>query len=340
MKHLRLFWYKLASGKTSTFIGYLILSILILLSFIYYLLLILRKSFYGLGFIKKKKLSCPVISVGNITVGGTGKTPMVEYLARSLLDKGKKVVVLSRGYGKIDDQKDDEALTDTSIIRLTGSDRAKLGEVACEKHSPDVIILDDGFQHWRLQRDIDIVMIDCLNPFGNKRILPAGILRERLSSLERATAFILTHVDLVSDSQLSEITSYLAKFNKHIIKSKHEPVGFYSNEESLDVQSLKGKRVWGFCGIGNPVSFKLMLKKLGMELAGFSSFPDHYKYREKDINILKKEAVRAGVKYLITTMKDKVKIEYQLLDVKLYALKINLVITEGNDKLENIIPSN
>jgi tetraacyldisaccharide 4'-kinase len=257
--------------------------------------------------------------------------------------QNKKVVILSRGYGRIDGVKDDEAsaFSDKSIIRLTGANRAKLGAMACKEHSPDVIILDDGFQHLRIKRDIDIVMIDCLNPFGNYQLLPAGILREDLKALKRASVLVLAHSDLVSDAELSKINNFLSRFGKPIIKSIHKPVSLVSvsgDKKEITPQELKGKKVWAFCGIGNPDSFLLTLNKLDVSLRGISLFPDHYMYVESDIEELISQFREANAEYIVTTMKDMAKVKplFSNSPILVYALRIELDIIDGEDKLKEV----
>jgi len=363
--------------------------ILWLLSLLYRLILLLRAFFYKCGLIKTTKLPCPVISIGNITVGGTGKTPMTEYLAKYFAGKNKKVVVLSRGYGKIANkeiasppdghrggrndmlQKDDEGISVSSnlIIRLTGANRSKLGQEAIAKYSlrcsdterpvssggvgaPDVILLDDGFQHWTVARDLNIVMIDCLNPFGNWCLLPAGILREPLSALKRADIFILAHTDLVTAEKLAQVIQYLSHLGKPVIKSIHKPIGFISPSEQTTSSNkmittpspplirgnlAEGSKSWAFCGIGNPDSFRLTLEKAGLSLVGFTAFPDHYQYKAEDIKRIESLAAKSGAECIVTTRKDMVKVVDCGAQLPLYALQIELVIIEGKEKLEEML---
>lgn len=342
MKQIKLFWYNLVTNYPKGIVNWLLLSLLWILSWLYRLIILIRAGLYKSGIIKQIKLSCPVISIGNITVGGTGKTPMIDYLAQQFAQKNKKVVVLSRGYGRVDGGRDDEQLSfdNKSIIRLTGANRAKLGQLACKAYLPDVILLDDGFQHWRIQRDWDIVMIDCLNPFGSRNLFPAGILREDLNALKRASLFILTHCNLVRESDVAKITDYLVGFNKPIIKSIHKPIALINQEQKLvdiPLESLKGKKVESFCGIGNPDSFRSTLGKLGILLSGFSIFPDHYVYNESEISDLVKQAREQKSDYIITTIKDIVKIPHNFIpEITIYALKVELDIIEGKEKLEVI----
>jgi tetraacyldisaccharide 4'-kinase len=386
MKSIKLWWYNVASGRQLGFLGLIALITLWLVSLLYRFILLLRACLYKCGFIKPTKLPCPVISIGNITVGGTGKTPMTEYLAKYFAGKNKKVVVLSRGYGKVtplthplpprnnrdsaaapqgergnlimDDEK--LAVSSDKVIRLTGANRSKLGEEACAKYSPQVILLDDGFQHWRIARNLDIVMIDCLNPFGNWHVFPAGILREHLNALKRADIFILAHTDLVKEEHLFRMTNLLTALGKPVAKAIHKPVAFmphpeqtvppmdlavfHTSGEGLPINpdvtpgnKVERKKVWAFCGIGNPDSFRLTLEKEGFSLVGFTAFPDHYRYKADDILTLSRQAKNAGAELMITTSKDIGKIHSSESSLPIYALQIKLVITEGKEKLEEML---
>ncbi|MBI4833512.1 MAG: tetraacyldisaccharide 4'-kinase [Planctomycetes bacterium] len=338
MKSIKLWWYNIASGRKLGFFDLVMLTAFWLVSLLYRFILLFRTCLYKCGLVKPVKLAVPVISIGNITVGGTGKTPMTEYLAKYFADKNKKVVVLSRGYGSVGGSGDDEKLSVSSdkVIRLTGPNRAKLGKEAVAKYSPDVILLDDGFQHWRLARNLDIVMIDCLNPFGNWHVFPAGTLREHLNALRRADIFILTHTDLVKDEHLLRMTNLLTALGKPVMKTIHKPVGFISPEgKTVPLADLAHKKSFAFCGIGNPDSFKLTLEKAGLSLAGFTAFPDHYRYTADDISKLYEHAKNSGAECLVTTRKDMVKIPMTNNQSPIiYSLQIELAITEGKEKLE------
>ena len=195
----------------------------VFLSLFYRLAIALRRLVYRLGIVKPVQLPCKVISVGNIAVGGTGKTPLVIYLAKLLSESGKRVGILARGYGKLAGGKDDEDLFGDipNVIRIAQPDRLKAAQELI-KQGVDVIILDDGFQHWRIKRDLDIVVIDSVNPFGkpagspanrgNKRLFPAGQLREPLSQLKRADMFVLTHCDFAVPDKLSWLEQFLKSF--------------------------------------------------------------------------------------------------------------------------------
>ncbi|MEK7448979.1 MAG: tetraacyldisaccharide 4'-kinase [Planctomycetota bacterium] len=360
------------------------------LSLPYYLAIAGRLWLYRLKLIKPVKLPVPVISVGNITAGGTGKTPMVISLAEKLAGQGKKVGILSRGYGRIKTnqqkninrpaaclpirqgrQDDDEDFITSEpasgsnqpnpakVFRLTGVNRLKSGYTLIHNYGVDTIIIDDGFQHLKLHRDINLLMIDCLNPFGHRRLLPAGLLREPLSGLQRADIFILTRTDLVNDEALKDIESYLKKFNKPVIKSIHRPVNLTplngtsnvtpaplgilevvgGGGRLLTLDKLAGKKYFGFCGIGNPVGFQKTLERLSGQLTGLAVFPDHHLYQTDNLKQINLAADEKQAELLITTEKDTKRLKCLLvpppagketgLSLPVYALKIELVITEG-----------
>ena len=207
------YFRQLWDGKLTGSADCIFMVLLTLLSFVYALILQLRVLVYKAGLLRSFRLPCPVISVGNLTVGGTGKTPMTLYLARWFMDRGKRVVILSRGYGgslegtirivadgstillSPGDAGDEPYLLANSlpgVMVVIGSDRYQAGCLALERLNPDIFILDDGFQHLRLKRDLNLLLLDCEKPFGNGRTLPAGILREPVSAIERADLVIFT----------------------------------------------------------------------------------------------------------------------------------------------------
>ncbi len=320
----------------------------------------LRILAYQSGMVKPRKLKAKVISVGNITLGGTGKTPLVMYLAQKLKERGVRVVVLTRGYKR--EKKELVELTGENknnihwtevgdepyllasrldhIPVVVSKDRGTSGVRAEKKYQAEVLILDDGFQHWRLFRDLDVVTIDSTNPFGNSKLFPAGILREPLSSLRRADVFVLSKADHVSDKQ--NLVGVLRSCNQDapIIESTYKInsierfFGDSSKNRALRIRveegELKGKKVLAFSGIGNPVSFEKSLESLKVEILRHRKFPDHFFYQEADVLNLEEEAQKLGVDFMITTEKDSVRIPMMRGErVPLYVLKIDLMITMG-----------
>jgi len=217
------------------------------------------------------KLSRPVISVGNLTVGGTGKTPAVAWIARWLRDRDIQVTLLSRGYGADDNRQNDEALLLEELLpdvpHLQGPNRAEIGKTAIDELESQLLLLDDGFQHRGLARDLDLVLVDATCPWGYGHLLPRGLLREPVSSLNRAHAVLLTRCDQTDASKLVELRGWLARrFPKlPIILTRHSAVGLTceGQEELLPIALIQGKQVAAFSGIGRPEAFRKTLEQMG-----------------------------------------------------------------------------
>ncbi len=342
-------WWTLAAGILSFF------------SLPYRVLCSLRLFFYQHGIWKQKKLRAKVISVGNITLGGTGKTPLVIYLAEKLKGKNEKVAILTRGYkrkkkemveltqktkDKIswEDAGDEpyllaKRLSDVSI--LVTKHRCRSGDYVVEKHNAQFLLLDDGFQHLKLFRDLDIVVIDSVNPFGSGRLLPAGILREPLTSLKRANVLVLTKTD--QGSHKDELIRRLNQLNPKapIVESVYRirSVEKLFEGSAINFKELENKKALAFSGIGNPKSFESSLKQLKILILKHRRFPDHFPYRKENIFSLTQEAERIGADIIITTEKDSVRIPFiNRMQIPFYVLKIDLKITSGEkillDKIE------
>ena len=272
------------------------------------------------------RLDAPVISVGNITCGGTGKTPTVEMVARELIDRGWNPAILSRGYGappgisdgnffEVDfNEGNDEyrLLSENlpSVPHYQGRDRVACGREAITAGA-DILVMDDGFQHLRLHRDADLVLLDALRPFDNGRVLPAGLLREPIGALEAADLIAVTRVELVSEERREAISAFLKERFPGIpvllLESRPRALQELYGE-TLEPGFLKGKEVCAFCGIGNPNSFELTLGKLGIRLAGFKPFSDHHAYDFATVEGLGTWARELGVDTIVMTQKDAVKI--------------------------------
>lgn len=298
----------LMTDKRKGFFAAFLKAILFLLSILYAAGLFCVKSLYRLRILKVKKVNRKVISVGNITLGGTGKTPCVEFLMKKFKEKGKRTAILIRGYGE------DEHLVLSRNTKqncvFTGRDRAKVAEVVVRQYEPDLIILDDGFQHWRLHRDIDVVLIDAINPFGNRRLMPRGILREPVSSLKRADVILLTKTDGFKQSE--DLKNRIMKINPRaeVFEAVHKPLGLASFDgEKYGLEKIAGQDIIAVCGIADPEYFLNMLQGLGGAIAAKFIFPDHYFYTAQDIEKMIKEAVSKKVKLIVATQKDTIKIE-------------------------------
>lgn len=266
----------------------------------------LRVWLYQRGWLKPKRLNRPVISVGNLTVGGTGKTPMVIWLAERLLADGKRVAILSRGYrgsgGSSDEIELMKQKLKDAVLFGVGSDRYAQGR-RLESAGVDVYVLDDGFQHLQLARDVDIVLVDSTRPLQQEFVVPAGRLRERRSALNRAHIVIFTRTEQ-SKLPVNAIPK-LPPFAVYLSKSKllgFRRFGASDQQESLN-QSLTGV-YFAFCGIGNPEAFFIDLERWGVRLAGRRAFRDHHHYTPGEMDNLQRAAQRAGASGLVTTEKD------------------------------------
>lgn len=357
MRALKVFY---TEGKI-TFIYILFFPFLFVLSVLYIFCVYLIKLFYKVGLLKSCRPRCAVISVGNITLGGSGKTPLVEYLASKLVREGRKVSVLLKGYkrpcrieypGKSDYLNlGDEAsmlknnLPD-SVIVMAGSNRCRLAEEIDASGEDRIIILDDGFQHWRLKRDLDIVAVDARNPFGNGFVIPAGRLREDISSLRRADIFCLTHCDEVVAENIEYVKRRLVGINRSapIIEAVHSPRGIHKlgRKEEEEMSVIKNKKFCLLCGIANPSSFIHLVKKLGAVVVSKAIFDDHHHYTEDDINRLQDSCKSCGADAIITTQKDEERLKDRGLfksTAEIFVLKIAMDITSGKRELDERLSS-
>jgi len=304
----------------------------------------LRASCYRQKILRSQKLPCRVISVGNITVGGTGKTPMTIYLAQELKQAGYRVAIVSRGYkggaerqgGIVSDGSsllmDSERAGDEPFMMacrlkdipvIVGKSRFEAGRLVVSKFQPDVIVLDDAFQHLQLKRDIDIVLLDHDQPFGNTHLLPRGILREPLTAMTRATACILTRCrddsEETTRSSIATLKSILPQ--TPVFKSSSvpycytvkngdgpplQPVSIFFTAH--DLGDIKNRKIFGFSGIARNDDFQRTVKTLGFDITGFLEFSDHHRYTASDLKIILRTAGETGARQLITTEKDYVRL--------------------------------
>ena len=257
-----------------------------------------------------RKVNARVISVGNITWGGTGKTPLVVSLAKELSDLGKKVVVLTRGYGK-DEVAELKKKLPKALI-LVGRDRIKTAEEAVRKFQAEIIILDDGFQHIRLHRDLDVVTINSTDPFGPGGLIPLGTLREPLENLSRAQIFMLTKTNIGSKN-VHWIRQRLVSIKPDavIFEAMHQPVQFmdFRKNRYLPLHEVKGRKVAAISGIGDPLSFEKMIENLGGEIIFAARFDDHHQYTQTEFSEFLNRCKEVGVKDVVTTEKDFYRIE-------------------------------
>ena len=295
---------------------------LLLFSFIYGFLVRLILFCYGIKLFKSYKPDCRVISVGNIAWGGTGKTPLVEALVRFLKQEGRNPAILIRGYGKDEVYMLKDKFKDVPV--LAGRDRIKTAADALRRYCADTVILDDGFQHWRMGRDLDIVLIDSQLPFGNRRLIPRGILREPLSSLKRADVFLLTRRDLAKEG-IELVKKELRRYNRNapVYEAMHLPCSLRSLPcgEKTEPSAIKNQRIAVLAGIENPRSFTGTLSLLGAEVSLKFYFCDHHRYSKKDLKTIERLCLENRIETVITTEKDAARL-IPLLESGRYKFKI------------------
>jgi len=313
-------------------------------SLVYGLVVFILIVFYRL---RPARINCKVISVGNITLGGTGKTSLVEYLADKLSQKGNKVAVLSRGYKRDARLSGMRGMGDEpqmlqrklpGIPVLVDKKRLRAASRAIKDYAVDTLILDDGLQQWRIFKDLEIVTINAQDPFGNFRLLPAGFLREPLSGLARADIFVLTQVKPGKDT--SGITARLKHFNHRalIVESSHKPVGFSDlnkPDELLGPDNFKGKPAVVFSGIGSPQVFEDTIRSLGVNIMEALRFADHHDYTQADLDVIIECARQRNPGAIITTEKDAVKIARLKFDqARIFSLNIKLSIIKNEAEFD------
>ncbi len=326
-----------------------------LLGYLYSAIADIRNRRYESGSSQSHDLGARTISVGNITTGGTGKTPLVAHIAKTLSHRGERVCILTRGYGRKDVSKrvlvsDFDRVVATAEdagdepIELAGKllgkaivvadrDRVAAAKWAISQCGITAFILDDGFQHRRAKRDVDIVCIDATDPFGGGKVLPAGRLREPVSGLKRADAIVLTRVDLVEDlagteDQIQAAAPDVPVFRARSILSEFKPLNTAARE--FDSASIHSQNAFAFCGLGNPKAFYSLLERENMKLAATHSFRDHHKYAAEDLKTIETMARGSAARLLLTTGKDAVKIDAEQFSLPCFSVEIEVEIDDAN----------
>jgi tetraacyldisaccharide 4'-kinase len=303
-----------------------------------------RNRLFDSGVLRVHRAPVPVVSVGNLTAGGTGKTPTVAAMVDWFTAHDVRAAILSRGYRAHSGATNDEKLVldqlCPGIPHLQGADRYESARTACERHGAQVLVLDDGFQHRRLARDLDLVLVDALDPWGGCRLLPRGLLREPQSSLRRAGAVILTRADQVTSDEKRPLIEEIRRFGRDEmpIEAVFRPSGLVDVEGKFAAADSLGP-VAAFCGIGNPEAFRRTLIDAGLrQIAGFRAFRDHHHYSESDYADLAAWARNIGAAAVVTTQKDLVKIPRRDLGgLPLYALKVRAEFVAGEDRLSTLL---
>jgi tetraacyldisaccharide 4'-kinase len=307
-------------------------------------------------FLKSHRLPVPVVSIGNLTLGGTGKTPLVMYVARSLQGMGQRPVIVSRGYkGKTPgaicvvsdgaqtflsprEAGDEPALLAESLKGvpvLIGPERVAVGKEAIRRFHPDNLILDDGFQHLALHRDLDLVLFNARKLLGSGWVFPGGELREPFSALKRAHAFVITGVDNTTRRQVDGFKRLLRGVfpEAPVFLGEYLPSCLIHSQQTKTFPIDKAKRLplYGFAGIANPDSFHYTLEKERFLLTGFQNFADHHDYSVKEVSALIDAARARRARALITTEKDFVKLRPYFGEFPVLALRVELFMEEGFD---------
>jgi tetraacyldisaccharide 4'-kinase len=352
---LRTIWY---SDTAASVLNPLRL-ILFFLSLCYRSIVSLRNLMYDLGIFRQIKLPCKVISIGNITVGGTGKTPTVIALAKSLKEKGYRPAVLSRGYGGIarsavnvvsdgarilmgQIEAGDEpiliAKTTDGIPVLTGPERIRTGRFAIENLRANVLILDDAFQHRRIFRDVDIVILDREQPVGNGILLPGGPLREPTSALNRAHFVIWRDSD--RDGRYPKYQEQGIGWFLPVLSVYLQPKDIINagTGEIYPLEFVKGKKICAFAGIASPETFRRTIESLGWDVPSFIDFPDHYRYNEADISYIQRRYVDSSSDIIITTEKDGIRLtDFPTFLKDVFLLRVEMEMLPSREEFEALI---
>jgi tetraacyldisaccharide 4'-kinase len=289
----------------------------------------------------------PVISVGNITTGGTGKTPLVAWLCNYFAARNIRTAVLTRGYRlKSSDLADEPVILakncpNTEVI--INPDRVEGAKKAIKEFNAKLLIMDDGFQHRKLARDIDIVAVDATNPFGGNRLLPAGFLREPVSSLKRADAVVITRINQTQPEKIEEIKEKVSRINPKIVFAAaiHKPVcAKFIKDKQITLDELAGKRLYAFCGIGNPDAFFQTLSELALNIVGKRVYNDHHRYTESDIVEICQDCRYKKAEMIITTQKDWIKAALlciEKFDIPIAYLAVELEFIDGQRDIVTLV---
>lgn len=331
--------------------------VLFCLAKLYSLAIRIRLYAYRKGILKSYRLSVPVISIGNISVGGTGKTPLTIAIAEKLKAGNFAPAILSRGY-KGSFKGDFAVAADAEGLHLSaresgdepfmmarclpgtpvivGPDRVKAGQETINRRHPDCLLLDDGFQHVRLQRDLNILLLDATHRIDEDQLVPYGRLREPITAIHRADLIVLSHCN--SSTERIPLEDYIRSLgnSQEIIRGDHIPSALMSLDTKTkhDLEWLKGKRTFAFCGIARPDLFHQMLLDLGCELMGFLSFSDHHRYRHRELSNLNQKARNLDCELFLTTEKDSVRLDAEILTLPAYFLAIRFGFLNNEAILE------
>ena len=321
----------------------------------------LRSALYSSGILRAARAGVPVVSIGNLAVGGAGKTPAAIAVARRLVARGRRVAVLSRGYGAA--RSDARVVSDGARLLLDageggdepvliarrlpgapvlcGPRRAELARTAVREHRADALLLDDGFQHRALARDLDVVVLDAANPFGNGRLLPAGPNREPRSALRRAGLVWLSRSDQATPAAVEALRALArAETGRDPVESRHAPVALVDAAlaPAGGLDALRGRRVLLLAGIARPGGFRRTVASLGAEVAAEAIFPDHHRFVPGDLEGALRAADGARCELVVTTEKDAVRLPpAAAADPRVRAIRIEAEVVRGGDALESAL---
>ncbi len=339
-------YLRIISGEATGLLGEAVRGTLTVLSWPYSAVVRVRNHLYTAGWLKAHAVGIPVVCVGNLTTGGTGKTPLVVWLCRYLQEKHICCSILTRGYKTPKGEASDEpallaALCPGAAVVVNPDRVAGAAEAIC-RHDAQLLVMDDGFQHRRLSRDLDIVAIDATRAFGYGKVLPAGLLREPVTGLRRAHAVVLTRCDQVSADTLKRIEEDIHRIHPGLLvaRSVHAPTGIRTlTGTGIEVRQLHGQRIFAFCGIGNPKSFFRTVEHAGGVLVESTVYDDHYRYAVGDLERIYRKAARRKASLILTTQKDWTKIAPLASpgEPPLACLTVELQITAGAERLTALI---
>jgi len=337
----------LISGSSKGITAILMRFLLRVVSVFYSAIIRTRNFLYDTKILKSKKVNAVIICIGNITTGGTGKTPLVIWLCNFLHEKNIRTAILTRGYkahkGKFSDEPAILAKSCPDCRILVNSNRTESAQKAITELNAQMLVMDDGFQHRKLHRDLNIVTIDSTCPFGYEKILPAGLLREPATALKRAHAAVITRSDQVSQNRLNQITEKIKKFNPDIVIANaiHKPVcAKLMGLPELTLEELKNKKIFAFSGIGNPDAFLNTIKKLDLKLIELKSYNDHHNYTHQDIEDIYQRAAYLDADLILSTQKDWTKTALLMKgrdDIDFGYLLVEMDLIQGKEKITQLI---
>jgi len=333
-------FYDLVSGRATGITATMLRGGLRLLEVPYCSVVSARNFFYDKRILSVHRFPVPVISVGNLTLGGTGKSPMVAWLCRFFLDRKLRPGLVSRGYQKLSNEGNDEFMEMSrrfpTVPHFQSINRVEAIQKMLQTEQVDLVILDDAFQHRRVERNIDLVLLDATAPFGFGHVFPRGTLRESVSGLRRADIALLTRSDLADEEERQKIRQRVLSINPNITwgETIHVPTSLVSAKSfsAEPIESISGQSALAFCGIGNPAAFQKTLERCGVRVAKLIPFPDHYHYTPRDADKLVRTAKELGTDTIICTMKDLVKLDqmdFSGLSLRAVSIEIQFVVGES-----------